>query len=302
MVQSGLDALGTLRTEKNPWCLYVGCSMPHDAYWVPQRYLDMYQLEDVQLPASYADTMEGKPSYVRRMREQVWGQLSEREVREAMRHFRAMCTYLDELFGRLLDKLDETGQADNTLVLYCADHGDYCGDHGLFAKGIPCYDGAYHVPAVARWPDGITRPGRRVSQFVSLADFSPTFQQLAGLCPDLSLTGRSLVPFLRDETPEGWRDEVHTQCNGVEVYYTQRSVRTEAHKYVYNAVDTDELYDLTTDPHEMRNVAQDPAYQDVKHELVRRMWRFAKRENDSAHNSYITLAMAPWGPMEAFRD
>jgi arylsulfatase A-like enzyme len=186
-------------------------------------------------------------------------------------------------------------------VLYCSDHGDYCGDHGLFAKGIPCYDGAYHVPAVMRWPAGIAAPGRRAGQFVSLADFAPTFQQLAGKAPDRELTGRSLVPFLRNERPAEWRDDIHTQCNGVEVYYTQRSVRTATHKYIHNAVDYDELYDLTKDPHEMHNVAADPAYHDVKHDLVRRMWRFAAQEQDSAHNSYVTLAMAPWGPMEAFR-
>ena len=60
--------------------------------------------------------------------------------------------FLDDLFGRVLAALDRTGQAENTLVLYCSDHGDYCGEHGLFAKGIPCFRGAYHVPAVLRWP------------------------------------------------------------------------------------------------------------------------------------------------------
>lgn len=298
ITESAIDALGRLAKSDEPWCLYVGCSMPHDAYWVPRKYLDMYKLDDIPLPPSYADEMTGKPAVVRRMREQIFGQLTEREVREAIRHFWAMCTYLDELFGRLLAKLDESGQADDTIVLYCADHGDYCGDHGLFCKGLPCYDGAYHVPAVMRWPAGIVDPGRRVEQLVSLADFAPTLQQVAGKAPDTSLTGQSLMPFLRNQPPEQWRDDIHTQCNGVEIYYTQRSVRTMQHKYVYNAVDFDELYDLIKDPHEMHNVADNPAYTDVKRDLVRRMWRFACREQDSAHNAYVTLAMAPWGPME----
>ena len=75
-----------------------------------------------------------------------FGQLSEREVRDGIRHFWAYCTYLDELFGQLLAALDATGQRENTLVLYTSDHGDYCGEHGLFAKGIPCFQGAYRVP------------------------------------------------------------------------------------------------------------------------------------------------------------
>ena len=117
------------------------------------------------------------------MRETRFGQLSEREVRDGIRHFWAYCTYLDDLFGQLLAALDATGQRDNTLVLYTSDHGDYCGEHGLFAKGIPCFQGAYRVPAVIRWPAGIVNPGRRVDAFVSLADFGPTFLEVAGVAP-----------------------------------------------------------------------------------------------------------------------
>jgi arylsulfatase A-like enzyme len=232
----------------------------------------------------------------------MWGQLTEREIREGIRHFWAQCTYLDELFGQLLGALDGSGQRDNTLVLYTSDHGDYCGDHGLFAKGIPAFRGAYHVPAIMRWPEGIRHPGRRVDEFVSLADFGPTFQEVSGLEPGRHLTGRSLAPFLRDEAPPDWPDEVHSQCNGVELYYTQRSVTTREFKYVYNCFDEDELYDLRADPDELRNVAAAPAYADVLRQMVRRMWRFACRENDAAINSYITVGLAPYGPAEAFRE
>ena len=92
---------------------------------------------------------------------------------------------------------------------------------------------------------------------------------------DRHMTGASLLPFLRGETPGHWRDEIHTQCNGVELYYTQRSVMTEQSKYVFNGFDRDELYDLRRDPHEMVNVADDPAYDDVLREMCRRVWRFA---------------------------
>jgi choline-sulfatase len=220
-------------------------------------------------------------------------------VRDAIRHYRALCTYLDHQFGRLLAALEATGAADNTLVLYCSDHGDYCGDHGLFAKGIPCFRGAYQVPAVVRWPAGLVHPGRSVDAFVSLADFAPTFAELAGGTPSPDLTGRSLVPFVRDQTPPGWRDEMHTQCNGVELLYTQRSVTTRDWKYVFNGFDDDELYDLRDDPHELRNLAADPARDDVKRAMCRRLWRFARAEADSAIQAYITVSLAPWGPAEA---
>jgi len=297
-----LKVLPDLAAAGKPWVLYAGASGPHDPYCVPRRFLDRYDLDDVPLPASYEDTLTDKPRIYKRMRDMRYGQLTERETRDAIRHFWAYCTYLDDLFGKILAALDKTGQADDTLVLYCSDHGDYCGDHGLFAKGIPCFREAYHVPAVVRWPAGIRNPGRREDAFVSLADFAPTFVELAGQAPDEALTGRSLAAFLDGRTPPDWRDEIHTQCNGVELYYTQRSVMTRDHKYVFNGFDDDELYDLRSDPHEMRNLAGDPDLGPVKRDLVRRMWRFAHREQDTAINQYITVALAPYGPAEAFRE
>jgi len=299
-VQRAVDALPDLAAGDAPWALYVGAIGPHDPYLVPQKYLDMYDLDAIDLPPSYADTLDDKPRIYKRMRDARFGQLSQREVREGIRHFWAYCTYLDDMFGRLLAALDATGQADNTLVLYCADHGDYCGEHGLFCKGIPCFRGAYNVPAVVRWPEGITDPDRRVEEMVSQADFAPTFLDVAGVKSDRHFTGESLVPLFNGEQPQSWRDEIHTQCNGVELYYTQRSVATAEYKYVFNGFDDDELYDLTNDPHEMHNLASRPDLEPVKRDLVRRMWRFAQREQDTATNGYITVGLAPYGPAEAF--
>jgi len=300
-VAAAVEALPDLAGSGDPWCLFVGCIMPHDPYNVPQKYLDLYDVDGIPLPPSYADTLADKPRLYQRMRNMRWGQLTEREVREAVRHFWAYCTYLDDLFGQVLAALDATGQADDTLVLYCSDHGDYCGDHGLFCKGIPAFRGAYHVPAVVRWPAGNIQPGRRVDEFVSLADFAPTFTELAGKAPDTALSGRSLLPLLRGETPPDWRDDMNYQCNGVELYYTQRTVLTKDWKYVFNGFDFDELYDLRNDPHEMTNLADDPAQEEVKRDMCRRMWRFAHRELDTMINGYITVALAPWGPADAFR-
>ena len=297
-----LDTLSELGRTDDPWCMYVGLIGPHDPYVVPQKYLDLYDIDDVPLPAAYEDSMADKPAVYRRMRDMRFGQLSERETREGVRHFWAYCSYLDELFGRILDALDATGQAQDTLVLFCADHADYCGEHGLWAKGIPCFRGAYNVPTVVRWPAGIVNPGRRVGEFVSTADFAPTFIELAGLTADRHFTGESLVPLLRDETPADWRDEIHTQCNGVELYYTQRSVTTRKWKYVFNGFDRDELYDLHADPDETVNLADRAAYEGVKREMCRRMWRFAEREADTAVNPYITVGLAPYGPAQAFRE
>ena len=298
------DAVRIIRERAasgRPWCQFVGTVGPHDPYFVPKKYLDMYRLEDVQLPASFADRMLDKPALYRRTRDR-YDQLTEREQRESLRHFLAFCTYEDALFGRVLKALEERGELDGTLVVYCSDHGDYAGDHGLWAKGLPCFRGAYHVPAICRWPCGVRNVGRDVDAFVSLADFAPTFLEAAGCPAGRELSGRSLAPFLRGETPAEWRDAVFTQTNGNELYGIQRSVMTREWKYVYNGFDYDELYNLKDDPGEVVNLASDPMYKDVIRRLCRRLWRFAYEHKDVCVNAYIMVAHAPFGPAEAFRE
>ncbi len=299
IVRAAIRTLEKLAEDGNPWFLFVGPSGPHDPYIVPERFVRTYDPESVPLPPSYWDTLEDKPRVYRRMRQQYWGQLGEDEVREAIAHYWAYCTMMDEMFGEVLEVLEETGQADRTLVLRLSDHGDYVGAHGLFLKGVPAFREAYNIVAVLRWPEGVERPGREVDAFVTLADFAPTFLELAGVPVPDGLTGRSLVPFLRGEEPEDWPDAFFGQFNGVELYYTQRVVRTRDYKYVYNGFDFDELYDLRTDPYETVNLADRPEYEEVKRELVRRMWEFAAGEADELiFNPYPTVALAPWGPGE----
>lgn len=301
-VQAALEALPKLAAQDAPWVLFVGPNGPHDPFDVPQRFVDMYDPADIPLPPNYHDSLADKPRVVQRMRRQYWGQLSEDEVRESIAHYWAYCTMEDELFGEVLTALDETGQTEDTLVLFMSDHGEYCGAHGLYMKGVPAFREAYHIPCIARWPKGITNPGRVVEAFVTLADFAPTFLELAGLTPAPELSGRSLQPFFADVPPPDWPRAVFHQLNGVELYYTQRQVMTHDHKYVYNGFDFDELYDLQADPHELVNQADNPAYEAIKHDLVRQMWQFAAREEDTIFNAYGTVALAPWGPADGLRE
>lgn len=282
VTQDALKALSTVSNSAEPWCLYAGLFGPHDPYLVPRKYLDLYNLDQIPLPASYPDAMEDKPGIYRRIRQMRFGQFSEWELRQAVLHYWAYCSYMDDLFGQILAGLEKTGQAENTLVLYCSDHGDYGGDHGLFCKGVAAFRPAYHIPAIIRWPAGLKNPGRREAALVSLADFGPTFLDVAELQADRHFSGASLLPFLQDEAPSAWREEICTQFNGVELYYTQRAVMTNRYKYVFNGFDLDELYDLQSDPDELVNLANDPTYEDIKRDLCGRMWRFAYQEDDTS--------------------
>ncbi|HET7558653.1 MAG TPA: sulfatase-like hydrolase/transferase, partial [Limnochordia bacterium] len=159
IVQNGIAALQELASGDEPWFVYIGPNGPHDPFIIPERYAKMYDPEQIPLPASYVDDLADKPRIYQRMRRDRWGQLTEREVRESIAHYWGYCTMMDDLFGEVLQALDETGAAENTLVIYMSDHGEYCGAHGLYMKGIPAFEEAYHVPTVVRWPAGIAQPG-----------------------------------------------------------------------------------------------------------------------------------------------
>jgi arylsulfatase A-like enzyme len=158
------------------------------------------------------------------------------------------------------------------------------------------------VPAVIRWPKGVAAPGRRVDDFVSLADFGPTFLELAGLDVPEGLYGRSLLPFLRGERQASWRDALITQCNGVELYYTQRSILTRRYRYTFNGFDFDELYDLEADPGETVNLAEDVSRAELKRELCAKMMRLGSEAGDACPSAYITVGLHPGGPAEAFAE
>jgi len=300
IVRAGVRALGEVTRQEGPWCLFVGPVGPHDPYILPDRYASMYDPADVALPASFQDNMLDKPRVYQRQR-RFWGQMSEDEYREAIAHYWGYCTMQDDFLGMVMDALEESGQADDTLIIFMSDHGDYAGAHGLFMKGVAAFDECYHIPCVMRWPQGIERPGRTVDALVTLADFAPTFVELAGAdMPPAS--GRSLAPFLRDRAPADWPDQICSQFNGVELYYSQRFVRTREWKYVYNGFDYDELYHLTEDPHCLRNLAEDPRYRPIIEEMCARMWRKAYQERDICCNPYPTVSLAPFGPMVGLRD
>jgi len=291
----GAEEIERLSKEPSPWVVYVGLTGIHDPYIAVEPYASMYDSDEVPLPENYRDTLEDKPAIYRRMRQQLWSQLSERQVREAIAHYWGLCTMTDDVVGMLLDALEEAGVEGNTLVLYTSDHGDQAGGHGLFLKGVMPFEESYRIPMVVRWP-GVIRRGSIYSEFATLCDFAPTFCEIAGADKMEPCHGRSLVPIFRGSTPDDWPGSFYGQFLGAEYYYTQRIVRDDRYKYVFNGFDFDELYDLQEDPHEMRNLAGDPNYEGVKRRMVEEMWRWAVKTNDIIFSSYPTVALVPYGP------
>lgn len=295
IVNEGIRCIEDRQGKDDPWCLYIGVNGPHDPFVIPEKYAEMYDPDEISLPQNYYDTLQNKPNVYKRMRK-IWDQLSEKEVKESIAHYWGYCTMVDDMFGEVLHALERTNQVDNTLVVFLSDHGESAGSHGLFLKGISPYDETYRIPCVLRWPKGIKDPGREINELISIMDFAPTFTDLVNGETLHASKGISLLSWFENIHPKEWRDAVFTQCNGVEVYYTQRIVRTDRYKFVYNPVDFDELYDLQSDPYELNNLADDPDKVDVKEELYKKMWKEAAEVNDIIFNPYPTVATADIGP------
>lgn len=277
---------------EKPVFMYIGTTGPHDPYFVPQRFLDQYKLEDIKLPNSFGDKMTDRPGLYRRTQDQF--ALSEEEQKESLRHYLAFLSYEDELFGKVLSSVEKRGIQDNTIILYLTDHGDYAGAHGLWAKGLPCFKEAYHICA-AIGGAGLKKEKRKEDHLVSIMDFAPTILELAGVLKG-GFTGQSLVPFINGKQPDKWRTEICTQTNGNELYGVQRAIWNKKWKYVYNGFDYDELYDLENDPDEMKNVINEEKNKDIIRTMCKKMWEFAKETKDNCTCGYIMVRTAPYGP------
>jgi len=290
-----VEEIKRLSKKQEPWVIYVGFTDIHDPYIVVEPYASMYDPDDIPLPENYYDTMEDKPAIYRRMRMQLWSQLSEEQVREAIAHYWGLCTMTDDIVGMILDALEDVGVEDNTLVVYTSDHGDQVGGHGLFLKGVMPFEESYRIPIAVRWPH-VVKPNTVCLEFVTLCDFAPTFCEIAGVEMTGPCHGKSILQILQGSTPRDWRKSFFGQFLGTEYYYTQRIVRNRRFKYVFNGFDFDELYDLQKDPYEMRNLAMDPNYEDVKIELIEEMWKWCVEVDDILFDPYPTVALLPYGP------
>jgi arylsulfatase A-like enzyme len=177
-----------------------------------------------------------------------------------MQDYLACVQGVDDGVGKVLDYLDQSGLARNTIVIYSADNGWYLGDLGLYDKRF-MYEPGLRVPLLARGP-GI-RPGHVPAQFVANIDLAPTFLDLAGLPIPASMQGRSLAPLLRGETPADWRTSVYYRYYHDPGHHNTAAhlgVRTATHKLIhYWKQDAYELFDLANDPTEQRNLVFGPS-------------------------------------------
>lgn len=191
---------------------------------------------------------------------------------------------VDENIGRVLDYLDESGLAQDTIVFYTSDQGFYLGDHGWFDKRF-MYEESLRMPLLVRYPREV-KAGSVCDDIVLNLDFAPTFMDFAGVPVPADMQGESLRKILQGKAPENWRKSMYYHyyeypaVHSVKRHY---GVRTERYKLIhfYNDIDEWELYDLKKDPKEMKNVIDDPAYAETIKDLKLELKRLRKKYKDT---------------------
>ncbi|HEV2123696.1 MAG TPA: sulfatase-like hydrolase/transferase, partial [Chloroflexota bacterium] len=180
-----------------------------------------------------------------------------------------LITYLDDKIGRLLDVLEETGQRENTLVVYTADHGEMAGEHGMWRKSN-FYEHSARVPLILSWPEALPA-NRRISQVTSLVDLVATVIDAAsgpgdGFAP---LDGESLLALARGDAgaEQEWKDEAFGEYLAHGVARPMAMLRRGRWKLNYSLDDPVELYDLQSDPNEFHDLAADPAHALMREQL-----------------------------------
>lgn len=295
----GDSALNWIRNHRGerPVFLQIGFTGPHEPWDPLPRHLALYRDKTMPPRIFRENELADKPPQQEALKRMFsesnhesridMYRADEEGIERMRRHYYAKITTVDEKLGEILDALDTHGYLENSLLIFCSDHGEMLGDHSLAYKWL-MYDQVTNVPLIVRYP-GLARQGQRVDGLVSLMDIGPTVLEAAGIDVPTYMEGRSLLPYGDEGAAVAPREFVFCEDN------YQIMMRSETHKLVYYiGQDQGELYDLEADPEELWNRWPDAGYADVKTWLIERLlawlaasayWNAGYRRDRSRHYS-----------------
>jgi len=273
----GIEWLET-RPKDKPFFLMLHHKAPHRKWQPAERHIEMFKDKTFPEPETLFDDYATRPAALPQNKQTITRDLNRADLKQKppeglegeelvkwkynryMQDYLACVQGVDDGVGKVLDYLDTTGLAKNTIVIYSADNGWYLGELGLYDKRF-MYEPGLRVPLLARGP-GI-KEGTVPDEFVANIDLAPTFLDLAGLqIPDF-MQGRSLAPLLHGESPDEWRDSIYYRYYHDPGHHNTRAhlgVRTTTHKLIYYwKKDAYEMFNLTKDPTEQHNLLFDEA-------------------------------------------
>ena len=258
--------------ENKPFFLTVSFTQPHSPFVISEKYWDLYDPDDIDMPeVGKMDTeqMDILSRWLHTQRSADRHSITDEHVRNARHAYYGMISYIDEKVGELLSTLKETGLESNTVVIFTSDHGEMLGERGMWYKQH-FFERSARVPLIVSYPHEYAP--KRISNVVSLVDLLPTIVDIAQERETESLIdpihGNSLVDLLtRGEDPH-WSDIAISEYSGVGTYTPCRMVRRGSFKYIYTHGYPGLLYNLEDDPLELNNLAGQREYAEVEDELL----------------------------------
>jgi len=297
-----LDWLKQRKSDK-PFLLMYHHKAPHRNWQPDEKHAKMYDNVDIPVPETFDDDYKTRSNAAREQTMTISHHLRvpgdtkieppEDLAGRALEHWkyqRYIKDYLrcvasiDDNVGRLLKYLDESGLAENTVVVYTSDQGFFLGDHGWFDKRF-IYEESLRMPLLVRYPKEI-KSGSVNGDIVLNLDFAPTFLGFAGVAVPSDMQGRSFRSLLGGKTPKDWRTSMYYHYYEYPIVHMVKrhyGVRTKRYKLIhfYYDIDAWELYDLRNDPNELNNLYGNPTYADITSKLRAELQRLRKRYGDS---------------------
>lgn len=281
-----------------PFFTWASFHDPHPPYTVSEPWASMYDPADMpighmaegeldRMPPPHQMTQDPNPDYGPFHESRgIHGYHShvhdEAYMRKNMAIYYGMVSFMDQQIGRILDRLDELGVAENTIIVFTTDHGHFLGQHGLVAKGPFHYEDGIKLPFLVRWPDRVPA-GRTSDSLQALIDLPSTFLDAAGLDVPGRMQGVSQLPVWTGEA-ESARDEVIVEMRHEPTTVHLRTYIDDRYKLtVYRDRPWGELFDLAEDPDERHNRFDDPEYVNVKAELLARFINAELRREPTAY-------------------
>jgi len=264
------------RERSEPWLLNINVYDPHPPFIPPAEYARRFKAEDMPGPYFKESDLETQRALRALDFQGEPARPEELGAKDIQAKYYAMIAQIDDQFARILKALDDTGQRENTVIIFTSDHGETLGDHGLMKKGCRFYEGLTRVPLIFSWP-GVFENGQQCGDLVELLDLSATLLDLTGVPIPEYHQGRSLRPVLEGKREiTSVRESVRCEYfDALDPYFTGGNgsfgtmYRTDRYKLsMYHDKNLGELYDLESDPWECENLWDDAAITDLKNRLI----------------------------------
>jgi len=265
--------------QKSPWFVYCSFDGPHPPCKITYPFDEIHKNQHIKLPSNWDLKLEEKPNYYKLWKKitNFEGDLSETDLKILIIHYLGFLEMIDEVFGWIIEKIENLNMISNTLIIFTSDHGSMIGNFGIVYHGGPILcDDALKVPLFIFYGENFQK--KEINNFVSTVDILPTILDICNIKLPEYLDGKSLLPLIENKVNH-WRENILFQWNSDgKLFYTLRGIRNKKFKFIYSPFGDCEIYDMENDPFETKSLEKlnIPEINELKKELV----EYLKKTND----------------------